>query len=75
MSELTATLIGPPGPPGRSKPGRPGPPGLQGPPGIHSSLYLWHPFYTNTGNAKFILSFAYHMFILKIRTILRVVYC
>lgn len=34
LSELSATLVGPPGPPGRSKPGRPGPPGVQGPPGI-----------------------------------------
>ena len=34
LSELTATLVGPPGPPGRSKPGRPGPPGHQGPPGL-----------------------------------------
>jgi len=34
LSELTATLVGPPGPPGRSKPGRPGPPGLQGSPGL-----------------------------------------
>lgn len=34
LSELTATLVGPPGPPGRSKPGRPGPPGQQGPPGL-----------------------------------------
>lgn len=37
LTELSATLIGPPGPPGPSRPGRPGPPGVQGPSGISIS--------------------------------------
>lgn len=38
LTELSATLIGPPGPPGQSRPGRPGPPGAQGPSGIPAVL-------------------------------------
>jgi len=34
LAELTATLVGPPGVPGRGKPGRAGPPGTQGPTGL-----------------------------------------
>lgn len=33
LAELTNTLVGPPGPPGRSIIGKPGPSGIQGPPG------------------------------------------
>jgi len=38
LVELTNTLVGPPGPPGRSIIGKPGPPGIQGPPGASLNL-------------------------------------
>lgn len=47
LTELTHTLVGQPGPPGRSIIGKPGPPGMQGPPGKSYNKYKWKLYLNN----------------------------